>query len=66
MSKQKKANSIAIIMNLDKKNPRSFEEDVRQAKKQGFDKIYTIDFLFDTCESQLLDWSKHNASKIHI
>lgn len=58
-TKQAKENIIVLVMNKDKKNEKQFEEDIKTVKKNGLKKVYTVDFLLDSCERQKIDWAKN-------
>lgn len=53
-------------MNRIEENAREFEKDIRQAKKQGFDSIQTIEFLLDGCEKQSINMSSYDVSKLRL
>lgn len=53
---KKNPNIIAIIRNLDDKNKEDFEADLNKAKKFGFEKIYTVEMILDSIETQEINW----------
>ena len=55
---------VAIIANKEEGKDKQFENDIRNAKKQGFERIYTIEMIMDSCERQIIRWENNDVSKL--
>ena len=42
-------NKVAIVRNLEEKTHKLYEDDVKKTKKLGFDDVYTIEMVLDSC-----------------
>ena len=58
---KKKDAVVGIVRKPKEEKKKLFETEVKNARKQGFDKLYTIEFILASCESQSVDWSKDKA-----